>query len=62
MKKYREQKTLGHMPGDTQTHHLFAEAAAVYELCDDAVSIGFGTEYIQYWIDQAQFVDGAYKL
>ena len=63
--KYRGQRALGHMPGDAQTHQLFAEAAAVHassQLTDDATNIGLGTEYIQYWIDKAHSVDGAYKL
>lgn len=63
--KYRAQKALGHMPGDAQTHQLFAEAAAVHassQLTDDAINIGLGTEYMQYWIDKANSVDGAYKL
>jgi hypothetical protein len=63
--KYRAQNTLGHMPSDAQTHQLFAEAAAVHaspQLTDDAKNIGLGTEYMQYWIDKAGSVDGAYKL
>jgi soluble lytic murein transglycosylase-like protein len=63
--KYRAQKTLGHMPSDAQTHQLFAEAAAVHsssQLTDDATNIGLGTEYMQYWIEKAHSVDGAYKL
>jgi soluble lytic murein transglycosylase-like protein len=63
--KYRAQKELGHMPSDTQTHQLFAEAATVHassQLNDDATNIGLGTEYMQYWIDKAHSIDGAYKL
>jgi soluble lytic murein transglycosylase-like protein len=63
--KYRAQKALGHMPSDAQTHQLFAEAATVHassQLTDDATNIGLGTEYMQYWIDKAGAVDGAYKL
>ncbi|MFM0505327.1 hypothetical protein [Paraburkholderia caffeinilytica] len=56
---------LGHMPGDAQTHQLFAEAAAAHassQLTDDATNIGLGTEYMQYWLNKAHSVDGAYKL
>jgi soluble lytic murein transglycosylase-like protein len=63
--KYRAQQTFGHMPSDAQTHQIFAEAAAVHgssQLNDDATNIGLGTEYMQYWIDKASSVDGAYKL
>ncbi|MCX5540926.1 transglycosylase SLT domain-containing protein [Paraburkholderia sp. CNPSo 3076] len=63
--KYRAQKSLGHMPSDAQTHQLFSEAAAAHassRLTDDATNIGLGTEYMQYWIDKARSVDGAYKL
>ncbi len=63
--KYRMQKTLGHMPSDSQTHQLFTEAAAVHassQLTDEATNIGLGTEYMQYWIDKARSVEGAYKL
>jgi soluble lytic murein transglycosylase-like protein len=63
--KYRAQKALGHMPSDTQTRQIFVEAAAVHgsrQLNDDATNIGLGTEYMQYWIDNASSVVGAYKL
>ena len=63
--KYRAQKALGHMPSDAQTHQIFAEAAAVHassQLSDDATNIALGTEYMQYWLDKARSVDGAYKL
>lgn len=63
--KYRAQKALGHMPSDVQTQQLFAEAAEVHassKLNDDATNIELGTEYMQYWIDKAHSVDGAYKL
>lgn len=63
--KYRAQKTSGHIPSDAQTQKLFAEAAAVHassRLTDDATNIGLGTEYMQYWIDKAGAVDGAYRL
>jgi soluble lytic murein transglycosylase-like protein len=63
--KYRAQRALGHMPSDAQTHLVFAEAATVHaspQLIDDATNIQLGTEYMQYWIDKAHSVDGAYKL
>lgn len=63
--KYRAQTELGHMPSDTQTHQLFLQAGTVHDssaLLDDAANIGLGTEYMQYWIDKANSVDGAYKL
>ena len=53
------------MPSDAQTHLVFAEAATVHaspQLIDDATNIQLGTEYMQYWIDKAHSVDGAYKL
>lgn len=63
--KYRAQEVLGHMPSDAQTRQLFAKAAEVHassQLTDDATNIGLGTEYMQYWINKAHSVDGAYKL
>ena len=53
------------MPSDTQTRQIFVEAAAVHgsrQLNDDATNVGLGTEYMQYWIDNASSVAGAYKL
>lgn len=63
--KYRKQQELGHMPSDPQTHQAFADGAAMHassSMFDEAMNIQLGTEYMQYWIDKAGSLDGAYKL
>lgn len=63
--KYRRQKQLGHMPGDTQTQAAFSDGAAAHaseKIFDPATNIQLGTEYMQYWLDRASSVDAAYKM
>lgn len=63
--KYRKQQVLGHMPSDPQTHQAFADGGAMHassNMFDEATNIQLGTEYMQYWIDKAGSLDGAYKL
>jgi len=62
--KYRKQKELGHMPSDKETTDLFAQAKVFHSsklVMDEATNIQLGTEYMQYWLDNTDSVENAYK-
>jgi hypothetical protein len=62
--KYRIQKQVGHMPGNSQTDSAFAAGLAMYNsphIFEQATNIQLGTEYMQYWVDQTATIDAAYK-
>ncbi|MCX7099171.1 MAG: transglycosylase SLT domain-containing protein [Methylococcales bacterium] len=62
--KYRKQKEIEHTPSDKMTAELFSEAKKFHKsakMMDEATNIQIGTEYMQYWLDNTDTVDEAYK-